>query len=138
MRHRTWIEIWNNIKREYKTTENKKAISETSEKGNQTAEEKRHIPETSEILDETTEDNTHISKTCHRQGSTTEDNRKILHKEDWKERIQGQDQLCNDCGKGFKMNTTCGNMKEPSSILCYSFYLFISLSVQLNKYQYRW
>ena len=26
----------------------------------------------------------------HRQGSTTEDNRKIMHKEDRKERIQGQ------------------------------------------------
>ena len=85
MRHRTWIEIWKYIKREYKRTENKKANSETSERENQTAEEKRHIPETSEILDEKTEDNTDIFNTCHRQGSTTQENRKISHKEDWKE-----------------------------------------------------
>ena len=49
------------------------------------------FPETSESLDETKEDNTDIWNKCNRQGSTTEYNRKMLHKEDRKERIQGQD-----------------------------------------------
>ena len=61
---------------------------------------------TSETFDETTEDNTEISKTCHRQGSTSDQNRKISHKEDRRKRIQGQDQFCNDCGKGFNTQTS--------------------------------
>ena len=76
------------------------------QKQNKTAEEKRHIPETSETLDETTEDNTDISKTCQRQGSTMEDSRNISHKEDQKERIQGLYKFWNDCGKGFKTQTS--------------------------------